>query len=393
MTATTLFSGLVASVAHADILCTQYGSDTIRVDAIVKFLWSDTGSVAIDSFRLGLYCYENNKLMQTIATLNTTASVSPQTWKVDSTILNSLAECPLNQYQGRFDWTFADPNTGAIANGSAPCKTMLLVGPGVIPAPGSPAPDPQPVDDTPNPGDIVISDRTKTIVIGVGCAVGVLILAGIVGFYIIRYKNKRAEQDQANRKLREPLHPSHLEHANGGLDGSRGTGGAEGAGEGGGEEGVAPGAAARYHELSSVNTSIAGFAPSTHGEMVELGGMPPARGSFSHSRPQSPTRSGSYSPTPIAAQHSRLSGYTPSTLSHQPSPAFVNDRPASLLTSSFTPPEEDYSERGPANREQRRIQEEAELQRQQYEQQLHHQQQMQIQQQQQQQQQLNYGGY
>ncbi|KAF9353912.1 hypothetical protein BGX26_008334 [Mortierella sp. AD094] len=315
----------MSSMVHGDIQCQQFGADTFHVGSTIKFIWNDTGSVPIDTFTLDLYCYQTNSLMKTLATLNTTASSQSQYWTVDQTIMSTLAECPYNQYQGRFDWTYTDPNTGALAQGFAPCKSMLLVGPGVTPAPGAASPaDPQPTDD--NPGPVEITEKTKTIVIAVGCAVGVLVLAGIVGFYFIRYKNKRAERDSANNKLREPLsRPSE-----------------EGDGFGGNQDG----AAARHDGLTGITTSNSGYAPVSkselvESEMVEMGGAHPTL-------------------------------YTQS---------YSNTRPASLLTSPFTPPEDDS--RAMQDREQHR---------QQYEQQMLHQQQLQHQQQQQQQQ-LSYGGY
>ncbi|KAI8599143.1 hypothetical protein EDD21DRAFT_355729 [Dissophora ornata] len=395
-------------LAKGDIQCTQYGSDTFRVNSTIKFLWNDTGTVPIDTFKLDLYCFENQRLMQTLATLNATSSVSPQTWVVDSTIMTTLAECPLNQYQGAFDWTYTDPNTGVLTSGSSFCKTMLLVGTGVTPAPGT-VTDPSdafPTDD-PTSGPIEISNRTKSIVIGVGCAVGALVLAGFVGFYFIRYKNTRAEQDLASSKLREPLQSPN------GYDGSNDDGG-HGAGfaataAGAGVLGLGP--SGRYNELPSVATSVAGgyspvaTRPGTDlGEMVEMNGLaaPSAltRDSYSsNSRPQSyGSGSGTQSPTPVSANHSRnLAQQQQQRLSSPGS--FTTDRPPSLLTSPFVPPPDDrlgrmrFADQDQEPQQQQKILENERLQ---YEQQLQHQQQQQqahLQQQQQQQQQLNYGSY
>ncbi|KAF9110321.1 hypothetical protein BGX27_006503 [Mortierella sp. AM989] len=331
------------SIVRGDITCTQYGSDTFRVGSILKFHWNDTASVPISTFTLDFYCYQSSTRIMTLATLDTITSVSPQSWAVDQSIMNTLSECPLNQYQARFDWTYTDPYTGASATGFTPCKSILLVGPGVVPPAEAAPAEPQPTDDVPGP--VIITDKTKMVVIGVGCAVGVLILAGFVGFYFIRYKNRRAEQDSASKKLREPL--------------SRPSSSVEGDGFGGNQNVV----------------GATGYAPVSKEEMVEMGGVRPM--SYSNSRPQS------FVPglqTPIATHPYKLSTQ-PSALS-QPSGPFVNDRPASLLTSPFTPPGDNS-----------RTAEEREQQRQQYEQQMLHQQQIQHQQQQQQQQQLSYGGY
>jgi hypothetical protein len=266
---------------------------------------------------------------------------------------------------------------------------MLLVGPGVVTSPSQPATpfDPSaptnPEDDQPS-GDIEITDKTKNIIIGVGCAVGALVLAGFAGFYYIRFKNKRAVEKSASRKLREPLQP----------DLSR--------------PGMGPGASAsraRYNELGSVTTSVAGYSPMQQpGEMVELKGMshvPSSSGASSPSRPQSfDYRSGS--PTPIASRHQAANS---SGLLAQPSGSFISDRPPSLLTSSFTPPTEDPnpfqsrpSGRAPAP-PAGKPHEHDDGERQLYElqqQQQHQQHQQQIQQEQMHQQQLqqqNYAGY
>ncbi|KAF9187840.1 hypothetical protein BGZ51_001013 [Haplosporangium sp. Z 767] len=237
---------------------------------------------------------------------------------------------------GGYTWTYINLSTGMPTTGSSKCKIMLLVGPGVVPAPGqSELVDGLPSDD-PQPGEIEVTDRTKRIIIGVGCAVGVLILAGIVGFYYIRYKNNKAEQDLVNKKLREPL-----------------------------QSGPALGAAAAGSAYSRVD----------QGDTMELGTVPIIATTQLSSRPE----------TPIAAQHSIPFG----NQHHESgSGSFVNERPTSLLTSSYTPPA-DEDEQEIARR--KRQQEDEEQQRQLYEQQLLHQQQLQMQQQYQQQQ--NFGNY
>ncbi|KAF9537871.1 hypothetical protein EC957_007558 [Mortierella hygrophila] len=369
---------------HSSIIrYVDFGSDTFRVGSTIKYLW--TGADSVPSFNIDLYCYENNKYMQTIATIDTSLGASNYSWVVDQSITTNLAQCQFNQFQGRYTWNTTDEATGALTQGSATCKTMLLVGPGVVTNPSQPSPsDPSspsgPDEDLPI-GQIEITDKTKKIVIGVGCAVGALVLAGFVGFYYVRFKNRRAVEKSANRKLREPLQP----------DQSR--------------PGMGPGAAAshaRYNELGSVTTSIVGYSPLQRpGEMVELGGMPPASsssGASLSSRPQSVEyRSGS--PTPIASRHAANS----SGLLVQPSGSFISDRPPSLLTSSFTPPGEDpnpFQSRPsgrapppPPSRTQHED-EERELYEQQFQQQQQ-QQQQQIQQEQmhQQQQQQSYAAY
>ncbi|KAF9292765.1 hypothetical protein BGZ88_006137 [Linnemannia elongata] len=366
-TTTLLLAALLPQVATAQLQCQQFGSDTFRVGSTIKYFW--TGAESVPSFNIDLYCYENSKYIQTIGKIDTSLGASNYSWVVDQSITNNLAQCQFNQYQGRYTWNTTDADTGAVTQGSALCKTMLLVGPGVVTAPNQPNPsDPSapssPEEDQPI-GQIEISDKTKKIVIGVGCAVGALILAGFVGFYYIRFKNKRAVEKSANRKLREPLQP----------DNSR--------------PGMGPGASAshaRYNELGSGATSVVGYSPLQRpGEMVELSGMPPSSGASSSSRPQSfDYRSGS--PTPIANRHAANS----SGLLAQPGGSFVSDRPPSLLTSSFTPPGEDPnpfqsrpSGRAPPPPPSRAQDEDEE--RQLYEQQLQQQQQQQQQQVQQQQ--------
>ncbi|KAG0256612.1 hypothetical protein BG011_004430 [Mortierella polycephala] len=323
-------------LVSADIQCTQFSADTFRVGSTIKFEWSDTLAYPIGAFTLDLYCYENGKHMRTLASLDTSESVSPQPWTVDESLLTTLGECPLNQYQGGYAWTYIDLNTGMPVSGYSKCKTMLLVGPGVVPAPGELEPVDTPPADDPQPGEIEVTDRTKRIIIGVGCAVGVLILAGVVGFYYIRFKNKRAEQELVNKKLREPLQSDPV-----------------------------PGAAAVSSAYSRVD----------QGDAMELGAVPIAATTQSSSRPE----------TPIAVQHSSLFG---DQHHGTRTGSFVNERPTSLLTSSYVPPV-DEDEQEIARR--KRQQEDEEQQRQMYEQQLLHQQQLQIQQQQQQQQ--NFGNY
>ncbi|KAF9385180.1 hypothetical protein CPB97_005065 [Podila verticillata] len=314
----TVLLGLILSstpaTVTADVLCTQFGFDTFQVGSTVQFEWNDNQAVPISSFNLDLFCFENGKLLKTLATLNTATSVSPQNWTVDNSILSFHNDCPLNQYQGVFDWTTTDPTTGAATGtGSSKCKAMLLNGPGVIPAPGTIDPSQQPQDEDPTSGTVVVSDRTKTIVIGVGCAVGALVLAGFVGFYYIRIKNKRAEQDLANKKLREPLQAT--DHDN-------------------------------HHAPSPGSGSIADGSA-----IVEM--------------------------TPVSMG-------PPGTL------VMEQERPISILTSSFSPPEDTYEKQQRVQREQEQQQQvyEQQLQQQHHQQQLQHQQQMQMQQQQQ-----TYGGY
>ncbi|KAF9426619.1 hypothetical protein BGZ94_006268 [Podila epigama] len=203
------------STVRADILCTQFGFDTFQIGSTVEFEWSDTQSYPIGNFNLDLYCFENSKLLGTLATIDTATAISPQKWTVDSSILQYKNDCPLNQYYGAFDWTMIDPTTGTATRTGSKCKAVLLNGPGVVPPPGT-VDQPTEEDDSKDHGEVTITDRTKKIIIGVGCAVGVLILAGFVAFYYIRVKNKRAEQDLANKKLREPLHSTnHDNHHNG----------------------------------------------------------------------------------------------------------------------------------------------------------------------------------
>ncbi|KAG0205656.1 hypothetical protein BGX28_002772 [Mortierella sp. GBA30] len=361
------------SPAQADIICTQFGSDTFHIGSTIKFQWNDTQTTPIDTFNLNLYCVQNSKMIQTITTLNQT-SPSPVSWIVNSSLASYSSECPLNQYQGAFEWSYTDSN-GAAARGQAKCKVILLVGTGAqTPAPGTTNPndgsDPMPADE-PQPSDIVVSDKTKTIVIGVGCAVGALVLAGFIGFYYIRYCNKRAAEEQASRKLREPIRSGPLFAPRTG-----GAGGASGSTIAGG----AGGAAARYNELASITTGSVGSPATTRTEMVELGPHPAGPPTSAFASPAL----GSRSPTPIAAAHAKLSAPTSPSLST----SSANQRPASLLTSSFIPSDEIPRSSSPNNRNPFEKRE-----NEQYEQELQQQQQHQIQQQQQQQQQQNYGSY
>lgn len=240
---------------------------------------------------------------------------------------------------------------------------MLLVGTGATNAPGAPgsgsgAGDPS--EEDPQPTEIVITSKTKSIVIGVGCAVVALILAGVVGFYYIRYSNKRAEQESSARKLREPIQSGPLFSP---MDRSGGGG-----------------AHAKYNELSSITTgSIGTYSPTTTAktEMADLSGYShstkmansPAFGSRSPtpiaaahagalpssrmgSRPSTPTPiSAAYappsraaspapgSPTPIAAMHSKMASPTLAAAGWAQS----GERPTSLLTSQFIPAEDTSS--------------------------------------------------
>ncbi|KAF9939191.1 hypothetical protein BGZ65_011270 [Modicella reniformis] len=302
------FTGLVGLLsmaprpAQADIICTQYGSDTFRIGSTVKFQWNNTESVSIESFKLDLYCSQNNKLVQAITTLNLT---SPATvpWIVDSTLASGITDCPLNQFQGGFSWTTSNPDTNQQVLGVSKCKVMLFINPGAqspVPGPGTPG-----NEDDDEPSEIIITEKTKNILIGVGSAFGALVLAGFVGFYYIRYSNKRAAEKEMSKKLREPIQTGPLFPP---MDRSNGS--SHGLGNGG--------RSARYNELASVTTgSLHSPAMTTKTEIGELG--VPLRAT-----------------TPIAAAHAKVGG--------QPSPSFgstvVTDRPASLLTSSFVPSEE-----------------------------------------------------
>ncbi|KAF9426483.1 hypothetical protein BGZ94_006440, partial [Podila epigama] len=258
------------------------------------------------------------------------------------------------QFQGAFEWDYSDPETGETKVGTSKCKVILLVGSSAAPGAGGAANsedsdiDPLDEDEPRRPDEIYISDKTKMIVIGVGCAVGALVLAGFVGFYVIRYGNKRAAKETAAQKLREPIQSGPLFPP---VD--------------------RPGRGTKYNELSSVTTgSVGAYSPTstTRTEMVDMseqGKMAnsPAFNSRSAtpiaprnnnnngiSRPSTPTpiaamhasspsRAASPiltpgSPTPIAAMHARVS---------PPSMSAGEQRPTSLLTSSFTPYEESSS--------------------------------------------------
>ena len=289
---------------------------------------------------------------------------------------------------------------------------MLLVGAGVTNAPNAPgssggASDPE---EDPQPSEIVISSKTKSIVIGVGCAVVALILAGVVGFYYIRYSNKRAEQENSARKLREPIQSGPLFSP---MDRSGGGG-----------------AHSKYNELSSITTgSIGTYSPTTTAktEMADLSGYShgtkmansPAFGSRSPtpiaaahagalpssrmgSRPSTPTPiSAAYappsraaspapgSPTPIAALHSKMASPTLMSAGWAQS----GERPTSLLTSSFIPAEDTSSSRAPSPASVRNPFEKKQYEQMQLQQQMQQQQQQQQQEQQQQQQQQGSYGY
>ncbi|KAF9937070.1 hypothetical protein BGZ67_001681 [Mortierella alpina] len=208
---------ILPSFTRADITCTTF-KDTFRVGDTLKFVWSDTQTYNISDFNLDLYCVETGKLVRTLATLNTNTSDSTVEWTVDNTIEAKTAECPRHQYSASFDWHYTDPITLAAQIGTASCNRVMLFIPTAT-APTAPTPDQGDstnADDSPPNGQIFISDKTKTIIISVGGAVGALILAGFFGFYFIRYKNRRAEEAAANKKLREPLHGSAAEEGSSG---------------------------------------------------------------------------------------------------------------------------------------------------------------------------------
>jgi len=185
-------------------------------------------------------------------------------------------------------------------------------------APGSPdAPDdPQPSDD-PDSGSIVVSGKTKTIVIGVGCAVGVLVLAGIVGFYVIRYHNRRAEEVHMAEKLRAPIQTGPMF---GPSDNNQRPGNG--------------GAASRYNELSSFTTgseTIGSPATANPTEMMEMG----------PSAPFAASPAGSRSPTPIAAAHAakmmELNNQGGRKGSESPVPSLMNAKyPAVAIVAAAT---------------------------------------------------------
>lgn len=240
------------------------------------------------------------------------------------------------------------------------------------------------IDDEPSPSSIVVSDKTKTIVIGVGCAVGALVLAGVVGFYVIRYSNRRAAEEQLSKKLREPIQSGPLFAP---MD--RHNGGNGGAGR-------------RYNELSSVTTGseTMGHSPATTArttEMIQLNGVSPIGTPVMSSNS---IALGSRSPTPIAAAHAKAAAAAAAAGGNGNSPSLLNprssittpslahhyssgggERPSSLLTSPFVPADEASGRTSPFRQQQQQqhYQNEIQLQQQQ------HQIQQQLQQQQQQQ--------
>ncbi|KAF9968746.1 hypothetical protein BGZ70_009024 [Mortierella alpina] len=364
---------ILPTFTHADITCNTF-KDTFRVGDTLKFVWNDTQSYIISNFNLDLYCVETGKLVCTLATLNTNTSEPTVEWTVDDTIQAGAAECPRHQYSASFDWHYSDPTTLEAKVGTGSCnRIMLFIPPATTSSAATPdQDDPANTDDRPPDRQIFISDKTKTIIIGVGGAVGALILAGFFGFYFIRCMNRRAEEAAANRKLREPLHASSVEE--GGSSGSLAKNKHDN------------GDGTRYSALSSVTTTLPG-------DKMELD---PMGSSYSTASGASASRSGSHLPmmTERTSQEPPLSS-TRATMRHSmqsgmsgPPASFTNERPTSLLTSSFTPPTED---------EQRRIlrtRQREEQERQHYEEQLQQQQQQQQQhQQQQQQQQQNFGSY
>ncbi|KAF9417758.1 hypothetical protein BGZ76_004488, partial [Entomortierella beljakovae] len=291
------FLSVAISPVDAQIVCSPSGPDTFRIGSTLKFFWNDTQDQSIDTFYIDLYCVQNNRLVATIDTLNLT-SPSPVTWIADSSLTTAAADCTYNQFQGGFRWTYPDFETGATTNGINKCKVMLLVGTGSQASPTAGSEDPLYPDD-PDPSTVVVTDKTKNILIGVGCAVGVLILAGFIGFYVIRYGNKRAAEAESSKKLREPLHAGPLFPPNNNPRTSR------------------------YNELASVTGSS---SPASRTEMAEMGN---SGASYVSASPAL----GSRSPTPIALAHSKLS-IPASNLSNSQS---FNERPGSLLTSSFIP--------------------------------------------------------
>ncbi|KAF9086940.1 hypothetical protein BGX23_008486 [Mortierella sp. AD031] len=364
---------------EADLACTQLGADTFHIGSTLKFTWNDTQTVSIDTFSLNLYCATDEKLLQTITTLNST---SPATypWVVNSSISAFSPVCQYNQYHAAFDWATTDEETGAVVRSSAKCKVMLMINDNNNNSGGSGSsrngPE-APFDDEPTPSSIVVSDKTKIIVIGVGCAVGALVLAGVVGFYVIRYSNRRAAEEQASKKLREPIQSGPLFAP---MD--RGNGGSGGAG----------GRAARYNELSSVTTGseTMGHSPAITTrttEMMQLSGATPIGTPTMGSK----AALGSMSPTPIASAYAKANatggGSPPSILSPRSSVLSGSERPSSLLTSPFVPADEGGRTSPFRQQQQQQQQYELEIQQQ-------HQNQIQLQQQQQQQQQQAYGnGY
>lgn len=267
---------------------------------------------------------------------------------------------------------------------------MLLIAdtPG---APGAAAPDASSdngFEDEPSPSSIVVSDKTKTIVIGVGCAVGVLVLAGVVGFYVIRYSNKRAAEEHMSKKLREPIQSGPLfapmDRNNGGNGGAR-----------------------RYNELSSVTTGsvTTGHSPATTTrttEMIQMNGVTPIGTPVMSN--SNITALGSRSPTPIAAAHAKAAAAAAGAGGNRNSSSMLDphssvttpaqahhyssgERPSSLLTSPFVPADEASGRTSPFRQQQQ------EQQHYQNEIQMQQQQQQQIQQQLQQQQQQQQAAY
>ncbi|KAF9584864.1 hypothetical protein BGW38_004890 [Lunasporangiospora selenospora] len=331
---TTLTLTLFTQTATADIRCTQNGADTFRAGSMLKFQWNDTESASIESFTLDLYCVQSGKLVQNLATLNLT-SPSPIAWVATSLAAQSN-ECTLNQYQGGFAWATTDPTTGEPTTGVSKCKVMLFIG-----APNSASSPTNGTNDNPDrtkvpdqtlddedsmkPSDVVVTEQTKHIVIGVGSAFGVLVLSGFIGFYVIRYSNKRAADEAAAKKLREPIQngPSYPPST----------------GRGGPNSGQTSAGISRYNDLASVTTGSMG-ANSPRPEMTENDYGAGAMSILS----MSPAA------TPIAAAHAKLArpdSYLTASIHSPPmshssamgpgSGVGSGERPASLLTSSFIP--------------------------------------------------------
>ncbi|KAG0245071.1 hypothetical protein BGW41_004328 [Actinomortierella wolfii] len=446
--AATTALGMLATIptAMADLRCTQTGSNTFRVGSTLKFQWNDTMTADIESFNLNLYCAENAKLIvpDIVPNLSTLTSPSPVSWVVPSDLTTHSADCQLNQYYAAFVWPTTDPETGATTQGMAKCMTLLFVNPNAPATGGGGAGDnnDEPFESDPGPednpkldenGNIIVSDRVKSIVIGVGCAVGVLFLSGIVGFYVIRYRNKRAvekEELERSRKLREPMMsqggagnhlplfpPSVHSASSSGRTTPTGTTAAGGNGIGT----IAPSTTNtsklgqnRYNELSSTTSTSAaedyGDKQSNHRysqftdrsdfgtnaqQQIPIALARTATPPPSHT-PTSPTSPSMASrpSTPIAAAHAKiLRSHAGGDSALSPTMAYSSlsggvgsgssDRPVSVLTSSFVPLDDDSQEQ----QQQRKKQQEY----QQYEMQAQLQQQ-QIQQQQMQQY-MNYGSY
>ncbi|KAF9570817.1 hypothetical protein EC968_001357 [Mortierella alpina] len=368
---------------HADITCNTF-KDTFRVADTLKFVWNDTQTYNISDFNLNLYCVETGKLVRILATLNTNTSDNPVEWTVDNSILAEAAGCPRHQYEAMFNWHYTDPTTLAAMTGTGSCNRVMLFIPTAA-APTAVTPDQGDTtdpDDRPSGGQIFISDKTKTIIIGVGGAVGALVLAGFIGFYFIRYKNRRAEEAAANRKLREPLHAPSEEESPGSFSNNKHN----------------QGDGTQYSALTSVTTTIPGEkmeldpmeSSSSTASAASGSHLPMMTEHTSQDQPHPSTRS-------TAMRHSMQSGMS------GPPGSFTNERPPSLLTSSFTPPAEDEQRRALRTRQREEQQErqhsDEQLQQQQQLHMQHHyqqqqqQQQQQHHQQQQQQQQQNVGSY